>query len=464
MEKQRIATIRNFYRRLLTVTAFLIFFSSSLFSQNVNYNNLIIKHAENQNLFTNTDLKFLVKIADVKPSQIQVLSSMSRQNVTYRSIKKTEVFDESGNFGTEIEIWLSFDKKGIYNQISLPVMIKNRRRNLAFESIEITEDPSKKSPLITIKFSNGYEVYSDQPPEKNPIFNAKVGEKITFTVYLQYINQLVQLNWDLPQNSIFTRTEEYEITEIKYRERTYTHDLIPVSTFEWTGLAPGEQQFPKIKLSAMDYNGYRTDLLTPKFSINFTENGKSSEKNEPDIFKDAFTSFDSEKKDIFENDITDETCRKLADLYYKEQISFFGFKNAHEKRIELENKIGVPSTAQNSIPIIYICILLTLCITFTVFVVVFIIKKRNLLLIIFIALLSSCVIALGMGIAKRFQSYGICKGCMIYSIPSENAEAFSEIGAGNRVLITEHAGSWINIQLGDSSGWCKKDDIIEIKR
>ena len=51
----------------------------------------------------------------------------------------------------------------------------------------------------------------------------------------------------------------------------------------------------------------------------------------------------------------------------------------------------------------------------------------------------------------------------ISSVPEVSAEAISEISAGNLVEITEKAGKWYYIELGQAGGWCLQDNIILIK-
>ena len=66
-------------------------------------------------------------------------------------------------------------------------------------------------------------------------------------------------------------------------------------------------------------------------------------------------------------------------------------------------------------------------------------------------------------IVQSSARHGISRGCKIYSIPEEKAEAKSEIPAGNRITITEESGNWIYVELGENGGWCVKDEVIEIK-
>ena len=64
--------------------------------------------------------------------------------------------------------------------------------------------------------------------------------------------------------------------------------------------------------------------------------------------------------------------------------------------------------------------------------------------------------------SQKNRIYGISKGCTIRSIPETSAKAESRIGEGNRVQITEEAGKWIYVQMGETGGWCFKDEVIFI--
>ena len=463
MEKQRVKSISKSCRRLLAVLFTSALFTSTLFSQNISgseINQLRIKASDNQSLFTKTDIKFEVTIPKVKPSQIQIQSPSLPKDVEARTIRKQEDFETSG---TKIEMWFYFENKGTYQLPALPVIIQNRRRNISFSQIIITDDPSKQSPQMVIKFSNGISIASNTETKQNHIFETKVGEKQTLTVYVQYISQLVSLNWEIPKDSIFTQTKTYDITEIRYREKNYTHDLIPVAIFEWTGLKIGAQPMVRIKASVTDYNGYRNDLYSPDCYVDFTEHNSVVSNTDNQMFDEAFFQTQNSNISINKNDITREDCIKLAELYSEERNTILHFKESHKKRTDFENSIGIPSTSEGDFTIGLLHIAGAVCVVIFILLLIFIKRRRIFLILVFSVFFICSLIPMVSLFIKRNDTYGICTGCSIHSVPEEKAEAVSEIGPGNRVHITETAGRWIYIEFGESGGWGLKDSVIFIK-
>ena len=298
MEKQRIKSGSKSFRRLLKIgflSALLCkaggwqgAYAQSVITQ-AQANALSIAPVENQSLYTKSDIKFEVLIPNAQANSIILQSPSSLPNVTMRTMRKNQEFGE--NEGTKIELWFNFEKKGDYKLPPLSLLISNRRRTIPFAPVTIADNPEFLSPRVVLLFPDGVTLYSDEiptPKDKNygkPVFDWNTGKTIAFSVCLQYAVQLVQFNWEIPTESIFTQTKTYDILEIKYREKRYSDELIPVADFEWTSLAEGEKSFPKIKLTATAYNGYRNDINIPDFIINFLPKAES-EKNvsETDIF------------------------------------------------------------------------------------------------------------------------------------------------------------------------------------
>ena len=111
MEKRRIKAIIKSCRRFL-ISLSLIFISGFAFSQNLSLETirqLRITPEEGQNLYTKSDIKFSVTIPGISPSQVQVLTTSQKQNINFRSIRKSEDYEQKG---TKIDIWYNFDKKG----------------------------------------------------------------------------------------------------------------------------------------------------------------------------------------------------------------------------------------------------------------------------------------------------------------------------------------------------------------
>lgn len=463
MEKQRIKSISKPCRRLLTVFFAASIFASALFAQTITASEisaLRIRPAEDQKLFTKDDLKFEVTIPKVKPSQIQVMSTQLPSDVSFKTFRKMEDYQEGG---TKIELWYTFDKKGTYQLPALPVMIQNRRRSIKFTQIIVDDDPSKQIPKIILQFSNGAKVTSSDDQDNKPLFSAQVGKKQSFTVYLQYSSQLVQFSWDLPKDSIFTQTKQYDITEVRYREKNYTHDLIPVANFEWTALKTGIQPIPKIKITATAYNGYRNELLLPETFINFTEGKIQTDSSDNSMFDAAFKQASVTETNDNTIEITDEACHQLAKLYSEERSAMFTVNARRKARIEYENSLGLPSTSQGDFVVGLIHIISIILVALIVVLIIQIKRRRKFSILVISVLICCALVALISQMVKHSKVYGICKGCRISSVPEEKAEAVSEIGAGNKVKITEQAGKWCYIEFGETGGWCLKDNVIIIK-
>ncbi len=463
MEKRRIKAIIKSCRRFL-ISLSLIFISGFAFSQNLSLETirqLRITPEEGQNLYTKSDIKFSVTIPGISPSQVQVLTTSQKQNINFRSIRKSEDYEQKG---TKIDIWYNFDNAGTFTLTPISVMLKNSRRTIHFDQITVTDDPATLSPRIVIVFQDGTKIYSDETNYPVPLLSVKTGKKLSFTVNIQYAMQLVQFNWDIPKDSIFTCTKQFEFTEVKHRERVYSHTLIPVASFEWTGLVPGQQKLPKIRLNAAGYNGYRSELLLPEIIIEFTEGSSTeTEENDSDIFASAFYQESSEADLIQPQPLSKEECFELSTLYSKEHNAFFNYAVARKNRINYETEHGLVVSASQIFPSVFLYIGILVIIASVICLIMAIRKKHKIRTLIFIVLLVIGTAVVNFCTVKRNERYGISAGCKIYSIPQESAESVSEVRSGSRVRILERTGKWYYIEVGETGGWCSAENIFIIR-
>ena len=463
MEKQRIKTAFRSCRRLL-ISFLLIFISSLSFAQRVSLDQirqLKITPAEGQNLYTKTDLRFTVVIPNVSPSQVQVLSINQKNDITFRTMRKTENYDVQG---TTIELWFNFGTKGTYTLAPLPLIVQNRRCSINFETITVTDDPATMTPRIVVVFEDGTKVYSDETNYPTPLLTVKTGKKLNFTVNIQYATQLVQFNWDIPKDSIFTCTKQYEFTEARHRERIYSHTLNPVASFEWTGLVPGPQTLPKIRLNAAGYDGYRSELRLPEVIIEFTDSEEVSDTNDDsDIFAAAFFQEVSETEEIVHAALTKEECQELSSLYTKEHNLFLTYPKARKERINFENEHGLVSSSNQLFPAVLMYVSIIVILASLICMIIAIRRKHKIRTLLFVVLMIVGLAILIYCAVRRSERYGISCGGKIYSIPQENAESVSEVISGTRVRILERTGKWYYIELGETGGWCTADNIFIIK-
>ncbi len=472
MEKQRIITKYKSCRRLLILVFFCFLYTTFSFSQTLSYsqiNALRISPTENQSLFTKTDIKFEVIIPKTKPNQIFLTSTNQRSDITFKTMRKSEYYDNdetstTKNSGTLLEIWYNFEKPGKYTLTPIQVTINGRKRSIKFTDITVTDDPSKQLPRIVIKFENGKTVYSDDGIYTKPIFNSFVGQKINLTVYLQYSSQLINFAYDIPQDAIFTKNQVYEINELRYREKIFSHELIPVASFEWTSLAKGEQKLPLIKITATSYSGSRHDMIMTEIPVFFTKNdSKHTSTVDEHFFDSAFTQTAATNDSNEIIPISTEICQELANLYSKERNSIFSQRRIKKQRMnfELEHNLPVNHSREYSLNLLIGSLLIFIGSLILLF--FSISKKSPIKLIICITLVTFSLVACIFSIVKHFEKTAICTGCTIHSIPEENAEAKAEMGKGNKVRITEKAGNWYYIELGETGGWCYADNLIIIK-
>ena len=463
MEKQRNKRLIKSGRRFL-ITLLTILFSANLYAQNLTLEQikaLRITSEEGQNLYTKTDLKFTVTIPNVHSSQVQILSTEQQPDINFRTIRKSENYGENG---TNIEIWYNFEKKGTYNLRPLSVMIQNRKRSISFDPITVTDDPATMLPRIVIVFEDGTKVYSDESVAVSPLLKIKTGKKLKFTINLQYANQLLQFNWDIPKDSIFTCTKEFDFTEIRQRERIYSHNLIPVAEFEWTGLIPGIQKLPTFRLNATGYNGYRSELYLPEILIEFTlDKDDEQVADEADIFSAAFFQEAEENENDKRIILTKQDCETLADLYTREHNEFLMYRAARKARTEFEAEHGLVSSVNPIFPTVLLYVALIIIAASCICIIIAAKKKHKIRMLFFTTILLIGTALLIYCSVRRNEHYGISCGCRIYSIPQENAEAVSEVSGGILVRILESTEKWLYIEVGESGGWCNIDEICIIR-
>lgn len=464
MEKQRIGSKYRLFKRLLIVSLLLCGISES-FSQVFNSKvskTLSIVPLEGQNLYTKSEIKFEVLLPYAKPSKIQLKNLDLPDYVNLKTSRKSEYYENEG--GTKIELWFSFDRKGTYNIKPLQVLYNTYTYNIKFETIEIEDNPENLYPRLVLTFSNGITLYSDETPEKIPVFEAEAGKKLNFTVNLQYGVQLIQFDWELPKDSIFSQTEKYEINEIKYREKKYSKDLIPIATFEWIALASKQIEIPKISVVATSYKGQKLECNFPGYKIAFVsgENGEQAVEEKNTFYDSAFDFSSQLNQAETKTLITREICQTIADLRAKERSSTFDYFVNSKKRVESEDFFGFESSVRE-FPVKLIYVFIGIFVIAVIFLLIFIKKQNVFMLVSNIMLIVVSLVFIFLCYSKRLQRYGICVGGTLQSVPEDNAASKSEISGGNRVFISEEAADWYYIEFGDTAGWIRKNRVIVIR-
>ena len=109
MEKQRTKSGSKFSRRLLAAIVF-VNFLNPLYAKiltNSDFAKLRFVPVQSNNdtsdFFTNTDIRFEVEVPYVRPGEIDISSPDDMDNVSFKTLKRTELDSENG--GTKIEVW-----------------------------------------------------------------------------------------------------------------------------------------------------------------------------------------------------------------------------------------------------------------------------------------------------------------------------------------------------------------------
>ena len=469
MEKQRIKSDTKSCRRLLILLVLLFaIVPSKLSAQKINSSvikSLKIEPSPDQDLFTNTSLKFEVVIPGIKPGQIEAAVPAEAENVSFRTLRRVEDFPTGG---TKIELWMTFSKDGTYRLNPLLIKIKNSSYNIKFADFVIRKNPQELVPVVVVRLNGTYvnsDSYSGGAANGSPVISVKAGQKIDFRIYIKYAVQLVQYDWEIPKNSIFTEYKKYEITELKYRDRVYSEDLVPIADFEWIPLIEGKQELPQFSLSAIGYNGRRTDLSMPKAYIQVnagTSTGSSSVNNasQSRIFDSAFeAAFDADETEN-SNAITEEVCKELAELRARERI-FFTIKTIRQREA-LEREYNLP-VSRKEFPAVILIISIFFVLLLIILLLIFIRKRRFGLAICHGVVLICFIVIMIVSAVKVNSRFAISLGCTLYTIPEENAQTKSQLPAGNRVQIMDEAAEWYYVELGETVGWCRKNEVLIIK-
>ena len=468
MEKQRIKSDSKSCRRLLILLILLFaILPAKLSAQKINssfFKNLRIEPSTDQDLFTNSSLKFEVIIPGIKPGQIEAAVPSEDENISFRTLRRLEDFTTGG---TKIELWMTFSKDGTYKLNPLQVKVKNTSYNIKFADFVIHKNPQELVPVVFVRLNGTYvnsETYS-AGAKATPIISVRAGQKIDFRIYIKYAVQLVQYDWEIPKNSIFTEYKKYEITELKYRDRVYSEDLVPIADFEWIPLVEGKQEIPEFSLSAIGYNGRRTDLSMPKAYIQVnagaaTATVSGNKASQSQLFDSAFEVNRDEEEAENAKVVTEEVCRQLAELRGRERI-FFTIKTIRQREA-LEREYNIP-VSRKEFPAVILIISIFFVLLLIILLLIFIRKRRFGLAICHGVTLICFLVIMIVSSVKVHSRFAISLGCTLYTIPEENAQTKSQLPAGNRVQIRDEAADWYYVELGESVGWCRKNEVLIIK-
>ena len=416
----------------------------------------------NQNNFSGTDCAFELKIPYIKSENVQAQIPDLQNGVNFVSLRRSEYSDSEN--GTKIELWLNFSDSGVYRLRSLKVYLNNKLYYLPFEPIVISENPRNILPQLVVTFDDGYEmIQSRRGAKKNKVpFTTRAGKSIEFTVSLQYGVQIVAFNWSVPKNAIFREIERYEITKGTIRSSEFSDEKIPVAKFEWQPLVSGSQTLPDVHIVATSYNGVRVDLYLPSTPVTVLAGDPAGarEDNYSEMFGYAFSKKQMPVKKVERKFISEENCRKIAELRAAERRSV-PFTAEYYTRKEFEESLEITGAAfEPTYFTLMLCIGILLFFVLMLSIVIFLKKLHGIIVFsVFVTMFIVCTI---ISYVQISATYAIFKGGDLSPVPEKTAGAVAFMEGGKRVRIEQHAGGWVFVQFGNSGGWVTDENVIFI--
>lgn len=423
--------------------------------------------ADTKEFFTAQENGYSLRIKGITPEKIQTDLPQLPSGVSLVTSKREEVIFEDGERGTLIRLWFSFRDTGDIKLPPLILSVGRRTYYIPFERRTVYENPALITPEVQIDFLKGITI---EQTRRNTTYSAVAGQKIEFLLQLKYFVQIVQFEWNLPQDSIFEEKERFEITRGIPQGTDFSSEAVNVARFEWTPLKEGNYSLPEITLIATSYNGSRKKIQLPSYTIKvlpptnadfaLSENYKKSLHGENN-FEKAFIEQKTETSKTDKITISKENCRKLAELYSKEKNSFPKSK-FYEERKALEDSLSIKNDDKvESKSLIYLSVGFTILLaTFTI---LFFVFAKTLPALIFLVLFTFSMIFSIAGIGRLSEKYAIFAGGEIASVPEISTLSVSTEQGGKKVKILEKAGDYYYIQSKELTGWVFKDSIFEIE-
>ena len=482
MEKQRRNSSRKSHRRLLTlVRIFSIILSINLqqntFAQNNDVNDfgknsarqfLIAKNEESKNstkqfliaksedlfgspsetFFADEDVKFSLTIPDTKNSDvyynfsdIETIFYKSDEDVKEKIYIPLSAYKKEDFFGsTKIEFYLNFTEAGFYEFAPQVLYINNNKNFFYINNITIKENYDNISPRLILQFTrgtniDGKKIYSDSISTSiSESISAEIFQETYFTLYIQFAESYSDFSYTLPEESLFELISQEEVFQI-----TEPDDKIrEIAKFKWTILKDGEIFFPKIQVFASDFNGNKTKVLFPDFTLQAKKNDKFSNQK-----KSTTLSQKIDLSSAFSNE--EENKSEIEDSFLRQQ------------ELQTLNEVLIKKKKKT---IITISIIFLLSITF--FLMILLSKKTSKKIKKSSLLIEFCIVAIFISFSLISTSKkGIFSGGMIYSIPEENSAPLSKIERPSIIKIKESGEEWSKISFENIEGWVKTDLIIK---
>ncbi len=413
--------------------------------------------------FTATDCSFSVNIENITPDKITVAVNDVPQNSSFISMRK-ETYIPSSNassdqYGTKIILTFRFNEPGAYQIKAVDVKADIYYCRIPIESVYVYENPSIVHPRIFVTFED--QRYASATPSRS--IDASAGDHIRFTLFIRYATQIVDFYWSIPENSLFTEVERFDITRQSVNTTEFSPDSVPIATFDWQPLKQGSYKFPDFTVTAISFGGIRQSVAVPSYKVKVgPKASKPAVKKESEIFSYAFSENPAQTTPEAEVAPIHVDTEELLQLHKKERYSVPFTSSARKERQEAEKKAGLnPSQNEPNIPlliIIWVIFIVVLAGT----VIFFLLHKIPAAATCFV---SAIIILISAVIYSRWASTktAVFKGGEINSIPEDENSSGVFVIPGTVIRIERESGRWVYIRCNDTYGWVRKDSLLEIR-
>ena len=410
--------------------------------------------------FTAAPCTFAVNIEGIPPSDVTLYMNAIPDNVELLSIRKETYIppaESSMGYGTHVVIVVRFSKSGAYRLFAADLQVKEGYFKVPFEVVHVYENTQVLKPELSVRF--------DSPSfPKQREMRLSAGEHVLYTVYIKYAADVQDLAWNIPENSLFKELRRYPVLDADAPKMNFSLDEVPVASFDWQPLFTGTHRLPPVEIVATAYNGSRSIVDFPSYTLTVLQAAEVEEESEEKIsaFPEAFAAPDKQQPLSNSVEISDEDIQRLLELHKKERLSLPFLSRATVMRQEAELGLGLPAgRAEPSVPLFVILVVLV-CITGLLSVFLFVIHRFPLALLCVIAL-----VLLGMGAIINGHNvrtdYALFTGGEVLPIPEKDLSRGFSLQRGSVVRIVKQTDSWLYIVFNDTYGWVLKENIILIR-
>lgn len=470
MEKTSIKPQRKFCNRLLVFV--LVEFISLLlpaFSKTLSHSQLkqLKVVPDSKIFFTAQENGYTLKIPTFSPSQVQTDLPELPPGVQLVSSKREEYLDSDGTRGTAVHLWFTFRDTGPVRMPPLIAIIGYRTYYLAFESVEVYENPAVIAPVMDVNFEGAVLNSRNAGGVKEVTVNQ--GDELIISVNLKYFVQILKFSWTLPKNSIFKELERYDITNGGTTGSEFSAELFPVAKFSWKILESGTYTCPDFAILATSYNGSKKQVSLPQCKIIVRPAANHVQKNvyesfelgkADEVFKSAFEGSDHDSTDDEESLIRPEDCKKLAELRLRERTSL-PFSSVTYERRQIEYKLYGSEGDREPSVLLFIAGLAACFVLLVLFVLSVFIWHGKKVQILFVLTFVVLVLTIRRG-AALLPKWGVFAGGTVSPVPELVTSSSHNASSCKRVKILEKAGDYYYIESDEINGWVLKDLVFEI--